>query len=228
MNSEFRCEGSIVLGKLPWEVSEKLAQFSGNWLEFSPGSNAIVVRKSLPLGCPATTAVSCELISIIGSLPAEERLASPGGEISILSGGKQVMKFSMQQGEIRIRWPYEEEAYRIVPAQCCGNTHVEAAGTLVNGWARFVGNPEKLNQLEEFVGKYEGLFPEEDMPSEAEQNIVFVRFKDVCSSPAELIETMNSLADTPDSIEGELEISPARQQEGNQVQRIVIDGGRIQ
>ncbi len=223
MHPDLDCEGSILLGPLPWEISERLAQFAGNWLEFSTKDNAIVVRKTLPLGCPATTAVSCELITMIGSLPAEIRLAAPGGEIFVRSENSRIMRFSVQQGEIRIQWPYKEEPHHSVRGRPCEIVRIEAQNATVKGWARFVGDSRKMDQLQEFVARFDGLFPEEDMPSEAEQHVVFVRFKDVDCNPAELIATIKSLADPVDSIEGEMEIhSPAAAGEAK-VHRIVLD-----
>ena len=34
-------------------LSERLAQFAGNWLQYAPGENAVVVRQPQPAGCPA-------------------------------------------------------------------------------------------------------------------------------------------------------------------------------
>jgi hypothetical protein len=223
MNPDLDCEGLILLGPLPWEISERLAQFAGNWLEFSPKDNAIVVRKTLPLGCPATTAVSCELITMMGSLPAENRLAAPGGEIFVRSENSRIMRFSVQQGEIRIQWPYKEEPCRAARGHACEIVRFAAHDATVNGWARFVGDAQKINQLQEFVARFDGLFPEEDMPSEAEQNVVFVRFKNVGCDPAELLATIKSLADPADSIEGEMEVRSPDPSGESTCQRIVLD-----
>ncbi len=51
MKGEQDCEGSIKFGNLPWDINERLAQFMGNWLEFSSQENALVVRKAEPIGC---------------------------------------------------------------------------------------------------------------------------------------------------------------------------------
>ena len=92
MQGELQCKGMIRLGPVTWEVSERLSQVTGNWLEYAPEENAIVVRHAQPGGCPALAGVPCELIGLIDSIPPEQRDAIPGGVLYIKDGAGQVVR----------------------------------------------------------------------------------------------------------------------------------------
>jgi hypothetical protein len=109
MQGEVKCEGKVSVGALPWEVSERLAQFAGNWLVYAPEENAIIVRHVPPVICPPTTALACELITMLDSIPAEYREAMPGGALCINEQGGPVMRLAVQDGEVRIQWPRQNQ-----------------------------------------------------------------------------------------------------------------------
>jgi hypothetical protein len=225
MQGEFECEGSVRLTSLPWEISERLAQFSGNWLEYSPSENAIVVRKSLPVGCPATTAVSCELITMLESLPIEVRQAMPGGEIFVRSAGGRIMRFGVEKGEIRIQWPTEDYAKPIPVAAETVLKSLNACEAQVNGWARFAS--PRSDEVRALVDRFGGLYPEGDMPSECEQNIAYIPFREASVDPEELVRSLKQLADPAESLQAEFEVKSAAPRSLDHDFRIVIQNGRI-
>ncbi len=57
------------------------------------------------------------------------------------------------------------------------------------------------------MDQFEGLYPEGDMPSECEQNTVYVRFNNVNVGARELLSKMKELADPPESLQAELDVS---------------------
>jgi hypothetical protein len=208
MQGDLECEGRVKLSPLPWETSERLAQFSGNWLEFAPGENSIVVKEPQPAGCPAFTAVPCELISLIHSIPAELRGSIPGGALYIRNDKGEVLRLVVEGAEIRLQWPQKNYSNPIpVSPESVLNQQMNARNASVNGWARFAGSCDRANELQSFVDQFGGMYPEGDIPSECEQNLVFVRFKDVKIGPKDLVEKLRLLAESPESLQAELFVS---------------------
>jgi hypothetical protein len=207
MQGELECEGRVRFGNLPWDISERLAQFSGNWLEYAPEENAIIVRHVQPVGCPAVSAVPCELISIMDSIPLELRDSMPGGTLYVKDRSGQLLRLLVTRGEVRIQWPHLDYSRS-------NSTDLETALASLNprearikGWARFAGSPERATELQAFVDQFEGLYPEGDMPSECEQDLVYLQFKDVNVGPRELIGKLVQMAHPPQSLQGELDVS---------------------
>jgi hypothetical protein len=206
MQGELECEGKIRFGSLPWDVSERLAQFTGNWLEFAPEENAIIVRHVQPVGCPAMSGVPCELISMIDAVPPDHREKMPGGALYVKDRSGQILRIVVERGEVRIQWPHLDYVHSTcMPVEAIDEANPREA--CVKGWARFSGAQQQAERLQEFVDQFEGLYPEGDMPSECEQNTVYVRFKDVNVGPRELLSKMKELADPPQSLQAELDVS---------------------
>ena len=228
MRADMECEGQVRLGDLPWEVSEQLAQFSGNWLEFTPQGNTIVVRKSLPVGCPASTAVSCELITILESLTPELRRAVPGGEILVRTQGRRLMRFAVEKGEIRIQWPTRDysRATRVAPVKLMKK--LPRGEARITGWARFAGDSSRAAEVETFVGRFGGLYPEGDIPSECEQNVAYVPFRSARLEPQELLRRLQDLAFPTESLQAELDVTCATPGSEDKEFRILIQNGRIE
>jgi len=207
MHAEIECEGQIRCGPLPWEVSEHLARLAGNWLEYSPEQSAIVVRHVQPAGCPAMTGVPCELISILDLLPADHREKMPGGTLFVRDKSGLVLRLLVAGGELRVQWPQldYEHATATAPEAAMGEIHPREAR--IQGWARFAGSPDRAEELQAFVDRFEGLYPEGDLPTECEQNSVYVRFRDVNVGPGELVNKLKELSDPGESLQAELEVS---------------------
>ena len=82
MQAELECEGKVAVGALPTPTQKQLSSFQGNWLEYSAREKGIIVRHVQPVGCPALSAIPCELMALLGILSPEQRDRIPGGEFS--------------------------------------------------------------------------------------------------------------------------------------------------
>jgi len=224
MEGELECKGKVRVGKLPWEVGERLAQFSGNWLEYDPKENAIVVRHAQPGTCPALSGVPCELVTIIDSIPQTHRDSMPGGALFVKDRQGQVVRLFVEHGEVRIQWPHLDYA-RAVPAAM---RNLNASTARVRGWARFAGSSSKAVTLQEFVDRFEGLYPEGDMPSECRSDMVYVEFKDVNVGPEELISKLRDLAEPHESLNAELEVGSFMPGATEHDFRVCIRNGQVQ
>ena len=228
MQGEQECEGSIKFGPLPWELSERLAEFIGNWLEYSSSENALVVRKAEPVGCPAISGVPCEIINMIDSLPPAQRQAMPGGVFYVRDRGGQVMRVLVEKGEVRIQWPYQDYSKPVsVPPESVLNGMV-AGEARVKGWARFAAPRAHGAQVQEFINRFEGIYPEGDLPSEGEQNIAFVKFQGVSAAPAEILDQLRTLAAPPESLQAELDVKSYAPRPAERDFRIYIRNGKIE
>ncbi len=145
MQGELECEGKVRFGSLPWDLSERLAQFSGNWLEYAPDENAIVVRHVQPVGCPAMSGVPCELISMMDALPSEYRESMPGGALYVKDRSGQMLRIVVERGEVRIQWPCLDYAHTTrIPMEAIDD--VNPRETCITGWARFAGSPQRADE----------------------------------------------------------------------------------
>jgi len=94
MHVERECDSITRFGVLSWEMSERLAGFSGSSVRYSRSENALVVNAKLLSACPPMTGVSCELISFLDVLPDDCRRAMPGGTLFVRdrAGSVQVLR----------------------------------------------------------------------------------------------------------------------------------------
>jgi hypothetical protein len=224
MQGELECEGRIRFGSLPWEIGERLTAMSGNWLRYSPEDNALIVNHELPAGCPAITGVCCELISFIGTVPVDYRGAMPGGTLLVRDNNGPLLRLVVAKGEVRIQWPECDFAN---PEESTLEDFLRESGSTearVRGWARFVGKPSAAADIHKLVDRVGGIFPEGDLPSECEQHLAYVEFKDTLDSPRELLACLEEMAE-PGSLNSQLDVRHYSALMGDREFRIVIEGG---
>jgi hypothetical protein len=228
MEGAMESEGQIRLSSLPWEISERLAQFRGNWLEYLTEANAIVLRTVQAVGCPALTGVACELITLIDSLPTELRESMPGGELVLKDAAGPLLRLVVSQGEVRIKWP-NRSCIRGIPISIdSAPMEAGAEGVRIDGWARFAGSPGKFAEIRAFAEQFGGVFPSEDMPSECVQNTAYVRFRNASIDSSGLIARLRGLSDPLESLQADLEIVSEAPGLARQEVRIQIVDGRIE
>ncbi len=228
MKGDQECEGSIKFGALPWDISERLAQFTGNWLEFSSQENALVVRKAEPVGCPAISGVPCEIISMIDSLPSEHRRAMPGGVFYVKDHGGQVMRVLVEKGEVRIQWPYQDYSKPVVVPPLSVMNSMDAREARITGWARFAGTPARAADIQALIARFGGIYPENELPSEGSQSIAFVKFKSAPVAPADVVDQLRRSADPPESLQAELDIKSYSPRPEDRDFRIYIRNGKLE
>jgi hypothetical protein len=222
------CEGKIKLGPIPWEISERLAQTTANWLEFVAKENAIVIKETHLEGCPVLTGIPCELINLLGAIPPEHRENMPGGELYLRDANGQMLRLQVENGEVRIQWPrLDYSRSRPVSPEQVFKDAGEGV-TRVKGWARFAGSLKQAEVLRSFVERFGGLYPEGDIPSECEQHVVSIRFKDARVTPQELVRDMKALAFPIDSLQAELDVTCASEKQVEENFRIRIRDGVIE
>ncbi len=227
MQGDLQCDGQIRFGPIPWETSEKLAQFAGNWLQYAPGENAVVVRQPQPIGCPAFTAVPCELLSLMYSIPPDLREFMPGGCLHIRDRRGEVLRIVVERGELRVQWPNTDNTQAVIVPVEAALKELNPKTARVTGWARFAGACEKAGELRTFVEQFEGLYPEGDLPSECEQNLVYVKFKSVNVGPGELIAKLQQLSESQESLQADLNVTSFAADSPSAGVRINIRDGQV-
>ena len=225
MQGALECEGTIRFGSLPWEISERLTGIAGNWLRYSPEHNALVVNHDIPIGCPAMTGVCCELISFIDTVPVEYRTAMPGGTLVVRGQAGPILRLVAVKGEVRIQWPEWDftRAEELTLEEFLRD--LGTAEMRVRGWARFVGRQTAVAEIRRLVDRVGGIFPEGDLPSECEQNLAYVEFKDAVEVPRELLANLDALAE-PGSLSSRLELRHYAALSGEHEFRIVVENGQ--
>lgn len=205
MQGELKCDGKIVIGSLPAEATERLLSLSGNWLEYTPEENAIIVKHVQPAGCPPLAAIPCELISLLDAVSPKQRAAMPGGAIYIRTGA-ETLRVLVEHGEVRVQWPHEDYSHSTIVSLESASEGLNPCQARVNGWARFSGAVDAAFRLQEFVDRFEGLYPEGDLNFSTSGNSVYVEFKQVNIGPLPLVACLQSLADPPNSLQAGLEV----------------------
>jgi hypothetical protein len=229
MQDDLECTGKIRLGTLPQRVIDRLAQFDGNWLEFTPEENTLVVRHVQPIGCPAVSGIPCELVSLLELVPILERDAAPGGDLFIMgSNHDQLIRITVQQGEIRIQWahPNYSRAIQTTLDQAMADFNPQSAR--INGWASFASAPSASGELQAFIDRFEGLYPEGDVRLEFEEGKLNMRLSTVNIGPQELIIKLQDLAHPVASLEAELDVSSFAPTSPDHLFRILIRQGQTE
>ncbi len=226
MRGELHCVGKVELGPLPADISKCLAEFTGQWLEYSPSENVILVRHAQPTGCVATAGVPCELVNLLSQIPLKQRNAMPGGTLYLNDREGQVMRLCVAQGEVQIQWPHPDYEKPISISLEEAFSRVNPAEAKVSGWARFCGGQGKLTALEKFVDRFEGLYEEGNLKANCQNDSVSVKFEAVNVGPKELLEKLRELEDPSGSLEAELEVESFVPDSVSSMFRMEITGGK--
>jgi len=228
MAGEPDCDGRIETGPLPESVSGRLTQFGGNWLEYIPEGNAIVVRHVQPSACPAISAVPCELIALMDCIPPAHRAAMPGGEFRVKDADGQTLRLVVERGDIRIQWPSPDYSKAVPVPTATLMEGLNPCAARVRGRARFLGAAGSGARLQEFVDTYEGLYPEGELLVREGSGGTEIEFQDVNVDPCELVARLQELADPLDSLEAELEIGSFALDSADAGFKILVRRGQTQ
>jgi len=223
--TEFECAGKVRLGPLSAATAARLARLGGEWLEFSPEEGALVVRHVQPGGSSALAAVPAELIAILESLPAAEREHLPGGALVIRDRTGTLLRIMVEGGEIRIQWPREDWSHAVeVPVE------VELRGAdpfsaRVSGRVRFQAAAGVEAELNEFVDRFEGLYPAGELEVDREDGWVRAELRAVNVGPQQLLTRLRELAAPPESLEADLDVGSFLRHAGDRDFRLRVRAG---
>lgn len=204
---ELECQGRVKLGPVSDATGRALSSMGGDWIEFAPEEESLVVRHVQPGGTPALAAVPAELVGFLDLLAPSEREQAPGGTLVVRDRSGVVLRLVVERGEIRVQWP-REDWDRAEPVEV--ETMLRSADPFaakVAGWARFAGTPEQAAAVVAFVDAFEGLYPEGEIRMSREGELHRLDFDRVNVAPEPLLARLRQAADPLDSLDGELDIS---------------------
>ena len=206
---ELDCTGEVRLGSLSPETLERLATLGGAWLELGLQGRRLVPCHVQPGGPPTLAALPAELIAFLDALTAEERGALPGGALVVRDRAGSVVRLVVARGEIHVQWPREDWT-QVEPVDLDSIlAEIDSASARISGRVSFDAEPGAEDRLVEFVGRFDGLYPEGDLLAErrgAQGRTLHAELSDVNVGPGQLLATLRCLADPSDSLEGELEV----------------------
>jgi len=203
---ELDCTGEIGLGPLSPETVERLERLGGEWLELGPEQQALVVCHVQPGGTPTLSAVPAELIAFVDALAPAERDAMPGGTLVIRDRTGIVVRLVVTHGQIHVQWPREDWSQAETVDLEAALAETASASARVSGHLSLRAPKGSGDRLVEFVGRFEGLYPEGDLEVEREEDVLHLVLHDVNVGPRQLLKTLGELADPPESLAGELEV----------------------
>ncbi|KAB2964264.1 MAG: hypothetical protein F9K16_04730 [Thermoanaerobaculia bacterium] len=203
---ELECRGRVRLGEIAPASRRRLAGFTGEWLEYSPEEEAIVVRHVQPGGSPALAAVPAELIAMLDLLGADEREESAGGTLVVRERDRLVLRLNVERGEIRIQWPREDWAKARAVEVDAVYRAVDPVSARVSGTARLQARPGAEGDLVSLIESFEGLYPEGDLRVTRDGTWLHVEILGVNVGPEELVRKLRALADPLATLEADLQI----------------------
>lgn len=204
---ELDCTGEISLGTLSPATLERLSGLGGEWLELAPEEEKLVSCHVQPGGKPTLSALPAELIAFLDALTPEERDAMPGGTLLVRDRAGSVVRMVVGQGEIHVQWPREDWSHAEPVDLNAMLAETDSVSARVSGTFRLAAAPGAEDRLVEFVGRFEGLYPEGDLSVEREGEVLRAQLDEVNVGPEQLLKTLRRLADPPESLEADLEVS---------------------
>jgi len=225
------CFGRVRLGPLPVEVQRRLLALPGEWLEFDPGTLAIVVRHAQPSTGPSLPTVAGELVRMVAEIPPSLHGGLPGGDLFLhTEGSRQLVRLRVEQGgALHIRWarPEYSGAPRR-PWQPGMHDLVEAKVQRLNGTVslRAADGTAAAQALERVADTFEGLYPEGDCHATATDGTVTVTLQDV-NLDAELLARRLQEVAQPRTLTGRIDVTSFAAPVPEHDARFVFEDGGI-
>ena len=189
---ELDCSGEIGLGALAPETVERLERLGGEWLELNPERQALTVCHVQPGGTPTLSAVPAELIAFVDALTPEEREAMPGGTLVIRDRTGIVVRLVVDRGQIHVQWPREDWSRAETVDLDAVLAETASASARISGHLSLRAPQGSGDRLVEFVGRFEGLYPEGDLEVERDGDTLRLELRDVNVGPRQLLKTLES------------------------------------
>jgi hypothetical protein len=228
MRTHLGCTGRIELGKLSPETQKRLDKIPATWLEFTPESDALVVRHVQPDDLPAMREITGELFDFLTAIPDQERKKIPGGALYHLDEQTgQSVRIKVWEGAfVTVAWAQPDysrakwEPYREGPTPVVFDAYQR-----LNGVIRFQAEPGVADDLKAVIDRFSGLYPQGEFEVLQTGPKLDIRFMDVNASVLELIRTLKEKADPAATLEGEIDVSSFRSGDVEDYCRFVFRGG---
>jgi hypothetical protein len=227
------CFGRVELGQLPEEVVARISRLPGEWLEFDPPSNSVVVRHVEPTSSRPLPAIACELVGIFSHIPTEHHDDIPGGDLFVHSRENrgQLVRLRVERGgAIHIQWAHPEFKKALRRPYAGGReVAIDPEVQRLNGTVRLrtPDTAEAVARLEDLVETFEGLYPEGECRARPAGGMkVELEMTDVNVDAASLVKLLTDLAE-PRSLDGRLEVSTFGKDHPEHHLRLVFEDGEI-
>ncbi len=213
--------------------ASRLTALPGDWLEFEPGSGAIVIRHTQPSSSPCLPTIAAELVRMLSELPPPEQRGVEGGELVLHTEATgQLVRLRVEAGgAVRIEWAqpdfrraerrlYEQKSEPLpgAPVQC------------LHGCLNFEtpSSSRAIREIETLCDNFEGLYPEGEFVvlTDEAQKKVQMRMNGLNLDVRLLIECVLRLA-VPATLFGRIEVSSFAARAPEQCARFLFEDGRV-
>jgi hypothetical protein len=225
------CHGRIEVGELPAEVQRRLAALPGEWLEFDPDAEAIVVRHIQPTSAPSLPTIAGELVRIVSEIPGAHHAAIRGGDLFVhTERTTQLVRLRVEPGgAVHVRWAHPDYAAAQKRPYAKGSeTLVDPRVQRLNGQVRLTAaEPASAGrELEAIADTYEGLYPEGECRVATDAaGTVQLDLTDVNLDAELLVQQLERTA-RPGSLAGRREISSFADEAPERYACFVFESGR--
>lgn len=225
---ESSCHGKVELGGLPREVRKRLARLPGEWLEYDPGSSAIVVRHVEPTNAPVLMTATGELVRMLSEIPHAYQREVPGGTFFVhQEGSGGLVRLRVEHGgALHVEWAHPEYAGAKKRPYDGHEIGIEAWEQRLNGKVtlRSADATAAAEALQSLVDNFEGLYPEGDFRTSVEEDRLRLQMEDVNLDARLLVERLDTFA-RPRTLEGAVEVSSFGDVAPEHLVRIVFERG---
>lgn len=209
---EAGCYGRVVLGELPAAVQQRLADLPGEWLEFDPSTESIVVRHIQPSSAPCLPTIAREVVSMLAEIPVAAQEAICGGDLYVhTETSGQLVRLRIERGgNLQICWAHPDYASSERKLYT-GDLRplVDPTVQRLNGCVLLTSvEPENAaRELQALADNFEGLYPEgEFVVVTDETGKVQVWMHDLNLDVQLLVDSLHQLA-LPGSLYGRIDVS---------------------
>jgi hypothetical protein len=227
------CFGRVELGDVPREVADRLSAVPGEWLEYDPPTQAIVVRHVEPTYTQHLPTIAFELVRIFAEIPPELHGEIPGGDLFVHTEDEhgQLVRIRVEPGgTVHIQWAHPDFK-RALRRPYAGGSElaIDPEVQKLDGTVRFraVDPVEAAQEIQDLADTYEGLYPEGDcLARPTEGSSVELTMTGVNLDAVRLVDLLVSLAE-PRSLSGKIEVSSFGTFLPESQLRFLFEGGKV-
>jgi hypothetical protein len=232
MSYHSECHGRVRLGNLPERVRDRLVSLPGEWLEYDPVSNAIIVSHVEPTESPVLETVASELVQILAEVPFDLHEGIEGGVFFVHreEAGQLVRLRVDGGGALHIQWAHPDYAGSARrPYTGRHEIAIDSWEHRLNGTATFgIAAPATAaERLRDLAAGFEGLYPEGELSvGSKDEGTAELVLRDVNLDAALLVEHLLELAE-PRTLDGGIEVSSFGEIPPENHVRLTFDAGEV-